>query len=412
MTRTPPVHRFSLLGRNITFDPDCVKPKDTGLADAPALPVRSVALDISGTCNLRCRYCAESSTLPTRHAMSEELLRQSLDFVFSQVPENHAVSVHLGSGEPLIQASLVQLISDVARRNEREQKKPVDLYITTNGTLLDEGMIAHLGKYGWNVKVSLDGPADVHDRFRRDKAGGPTFDRVSHSIRQLLKIMPETLSTTSVICHGTDPASVFSAVGSMGVKKIELVPVAMPDDPCLRLDDADLAKYRSFMAEYVRRLARGEDLPTLIRFRNRLQRSMGFFNTCIACDAGRSFLAVGPDGTFYPCFRFAGLSEYSLGSLTTGVSEKKRTGFTGSTGRPYQSRDCVTCWASPVCGGPCFAVTDLMCQGRPDPVYCSIVRAETEAALYLAEVLREQDPEKLLALAGIPTEFDNEDSAR
>lgn len=408
--QVPPVHRFTLLGRDIAFYPGEIMPGDTGRVNAPEFPVRSVALDISGTCNLRCRYCAESSTLPSRHAMSEACLRQSLDFVFSQVPENHAVSVHLGSGEPLLQPSRVQIIGEVSRRKERELKKPVDLYITTNGTLLDDGMIAHLAEYGWNVKISLDGPQDIHDQFRKDKAGGPTFDRVRHAICQLVDIMPETLSTTSVLCHGTDPASVFSAIAGLGVKKIELVPVALPGDPGLRLDETDLRKYRNFMADYVKRLSEGEVLPVLIRFRNRLQRVMGFFNTSIACDAGRSFLAIGPDGTFYPCFRFTGLPDYALGSLTTGVSAEKRAKFTGGCGRPYQARDCVNCWASPVCGGPCFAVTELMCHGEPDPVYCAIVRAETEAALYLAEVLREKDPERLLAIAGIPVRFEDEGS--
>jgi uncharacterized protein len=185
----------------------------------------------------------------------------------------------------------------------------------------------------------------------------------------------------------------------------------MPGDGGLRLDAADLKRYRNFIADYVHRLTEGEDLPTLIRFKKRLQAVMGFFNTSIACDAGRSFLAIGPDGTFYPCFRFAGLPGYALGSLDTGVSEEKQARFTGRCGRPYQSRDCVSCWASPVCGGPCFAVTELICHGQPDPMYCSIVRAETEAALYLAEVLREDDPERLLRIAGIPTGFDDEDSA-
>ncbi|MFA5269498.1 MAG: radical SAM protein [Methanoregula sp.] len=397
----PPEHRFSFRGRDIVFDPGDVRPSGTGLSGPAILPVRSIALDISGTCNLQCRYCAESSTLPARNAMSIDILERSLDFVFSQGPENHAVAVHLGSGEPLLQPSLVRMIGKICRTKEHTCKKPVDLYITTNGTLLDEGMIGELEKHRWNVKVSVDGPADIHDRFRTDKSGCPTFHRIGDSLRRLAASMPETTSTTSVLCHGTDPSYVFSSLTGLGVRKIEFVPVASCTTD-LRLDETDLGMYREFLTDYVCRLMEGEEVPTLIRFRNKLRRVMGFFNSEIGCDAGRTFMSIGPDGIFYPCFRFVGLDPFAMGSIDNGVGREKQYRFVTGTGRPYHERECAVCWASPVCGGPCFAVTELFCHGRPDPVYCAIVRAETEAAIYLAEVMRETDPERLLSIAGIP----------
>jgi len=411
MTHTPPVHNFSLFGREISFNPEYVMPEDYDKVHGHTLPVVSVALDISGSCNLRCLYCAESGTLPQRRPMSEGILKRSLDFVFSQAPENCAVSVHLGSGEPLLQPSMVELIGEISRQKERESKRPVDLHITTNGTLLTEGIITHLDSYGWNVKVSIDGPPEIHDRYRTDTSGNPTFSRVSQGIRQLLTLMPVTLSTTSVLCHGTDPSAVFYSIAEMGVKQIELVPISLKGGSDLKLDETDLAAYRNFITEYARRLARGEDLPVNIRFKKRLLRALGFFNTSIACDAGRNFIAVGPDGTLYPCFRFVGLQEYAVGHLHSGGPNARRGEFIGTAGRPYQDRDCIHCWAAPLCGGPCFAVTELMCNGRTDPIYCSIVRAEAEAALYLAEEVREKSPERLLALAGIPAVFDEEGPA-
>jgi uncharacterized protein len=342
--------------------------------------------------------------------MREEVLRQSLALLFSGSPENCAVSLHLGSGEPLLRPSLIRMIGKIARDHEAHSGRPVDLYLTTNGTLLDAPMIAHLHDYGWNVKISIDGPAEVHDRFRRYKDGGPSFDRVCDVIRQVVPVMGDTFSTTSVLCHGTDPSSVFYFLAGLGVRRIELVPVALAGGPDLRLDGTDLSAYRQFMEDYVWRLACGEDLPIHIRFKKRLQRVMGYFNTSIACDAGRTFLAVGPDGTLYPCFRFAGLSGYALGHLDTGVDEERRSWFTAGPGRPFPARSCAGCWASPVCGGPCFAVADLMCGGEHDPVFCAIARAEAEAALYLADVLREKAPAKLLEMAGIPVVFDEEDT--
>lgn len=412
MTETAPSHRFTLMGRDIEFDPIWVSPADAGAVQAPTFPLLSLALDISGSCNLACRYCAESATLPSRPPMTEGVLRRSLDLLFGGEPVKRAVSIHFGSGEPLLRAPLLRLAGELARRKEQETGIQAHLYLTTNGTLVDDEVLEFLRRDAWNVKVSIDGPPAVHDRCRVDTRGKPTSAAVSGALRRLLDLMPGSLSTTSVLCHGTDPARVFSFLAGMGVQRIELVPVASRGPSGAALTGGDLEIYRRFIADYAARLAAGEDHPMQIRFQKRLQKVLGFFNGSIACDAGRTFLAAGPDGDLYPCFRFVGLGRYRLGRLETGISDGSRAPFTREAGRPYQERACSGCWAGPLCGGPCFAVTELMCGGNPDPVYCSLVRSEAEAALWLADVLRESDPGRLLQIAGIPAGVDDEGPAR
>ncbi|MCP6756848.1 anaerobic sulfatase maturase, partial [Klebsiella pneumoniae] len=50
--------------------------------------------------------------------------------------------------------------------------------LQTNGTLLDEDWARFLREHSFLVGLSIDGPQDVHDRFRITKHGEPTFDRV------------------------------------------------------------------------------------------------------------------------------------------------------------------------------------------------------------------------------------------
>ena len=96
------------------------------------------------------------------------------------------------------------------------------------------------------------------------------------------------------------------------------MPVAVPSSSDMSLTERICLAYREFITNYAKRLAAGEDLPIHIRFQKRLQKVLGYNNTSIPCGAGRNFLAIGPDGNLYPCFRFVGLKNYVLGDLDTG----------------------------------------------------------------------------------------------
>lgn len=396
------LHEFSHLERNIIFDPGSVSP--------PPLPnkgfsgIASIALDISGQCNLRCAYCAEHATLPERAAMPTKIRQRAVGTVFEWSPKGCGVSIHLGSGEPLLHPAAVREIGRRAKTLARIQGRPLALYLTTNGTMLDDAVMSWLMEDGWKVKISIDGGASIHDRYRVDKNGKGTFRRIERAVRTLAEKMPEQFSTTSVLCSGTDPGKVFYEIASMGVQKIELVPVATTYPSHLSLREDDLAAYHDFIFDYAGRIAGGEKLPTHIRFQKRLQKALGYGNTMIPCGAGRNFIAAGHDGKLYPCFRFVGASRYMMGDLDSGINPAHVKWFGNAPGRPYEKRECAMCWAAPLCGGPCFACAELLGGGSPSPDYCSMVRSEGEAAVWLADVLRDEHPQLLLDLMGMNIE--------
>jgi uncharacterized protein len=330
------------------------------------------------------------------------MVKKAVNSLFSW-SQNSKLSLHLGSGEPLIQADAVHEIGRIARNLQKD--RDVSLHLTTNGLLLTDEICSWLIQDNWRVKVSLDGPQLIHDKNRKDIRGQGTYCNIEKYVKKLSKI--PTFSTTSVLCHGTDPKDVFYGIAALGVKNIELVPVAVVNPSPLGLTDTDIQKYRAFVSEYVQRLAAGEDVPYLIRFMNRLHRVMGYNNNRIPCGAGRTFLAVGPEGELYPCFRFVGIEQYILGHITTGVDRKQINMFSKKAGRSYENREkCNTCWAAPLCGGPCFACAELLFQknGEPSPDYCNMVYADCEAAVWLVHTLREENPEKLVEFLGVHLE--------
>ena len=390
---------FKILGRQITFNSQIVEPPniDESLFPKPC----SLALDISGSCNLKCVYCAENSTMPKREAMKIETLNLSVDSIFDWSENKNGVSIHLGSGEPLLNSKLIQALDKRARKRANERHQPLSLYLTTNGTLLNDQITKLLIAGNWNVKISIDGDQATHDSQRTTKTGEGTYHTIQAAVSHFAKQIPETFSTTSVLCHGTDPKDVFYAIASMGVSSIEIVPIAVLEASKFALRQNDFDAYRTFIFDYSQRIAKGEHLPVNIRFHKRLLKVLGYGNSRVPCGAGRTFFAAGPHGDIYPCFRFIGLPKYRLGDLS-GISSERVKWFTASTGRPYDQRtECQKCWAAPLCGGPCYACADLFGSGSALPSYCEIVRIESEAALWLSDYLREKNNERLVELMGI-----------
>ena len=377
------------------FDPQDVTP--------PPLPsgpwrVSALALDVAGSCNLACRYCAEAATQPRRDPMSAETLKSAWAFLFPEGKPRGNTSLRLGSGEPLLALPLLSQVQELVAMG---QERPA-VFITTNGTLINRQVSDWLAASGWHVKVSLDGPASIQDAWRVRPGGQGTFVKVAAAVADLAQRIPERLSVTAVLCRGADPVQVFEAIAQLGVRRIELVPVAHHQES-VQPDASDVERYEAFVRDYAHRYLEaspGDNLPTLVRFESRVTRMMGYDNARIPCGAGRSFLGVGPDGDLYPCFRFIGIEPYRLGHLGSGLDKVAAADFCRGAGRTYQERAaCRDCWASPLCGGPCFAVTEMFGpgDGQPLALHCAYVLADARAAVWLVSRLRQRDPERLLA---------------
>jgi uncharacterized protein len=364
-------------------------------------PLTAVALDVSGACNLACRYCAEAATQPRRAPMSEATLLAAWRLLFPDGRPLPGHSLRLGSGEPLLAFPLLQRLQEIieAHGGCPAEGRPA-VFLTTNGTLAGARVRDWLVASGWHVKLSLDGPASVHDRWRVDRRGRGTQSRVAAAVADLAHRMPARFSVTAVLCRGADPGEVFAAIAGLGARRIELVPVAHLDSGVCP-GPAEVASYERFVRGYARRWL-DEDVgpPALVRFETAVRRAMGYDLQRLPCGAGRTFLGVGPRGGLYPCFRFIGVEPYRLGDLATGPDSAAAAAFQEDAGRPYEARpSCAECWAAPLCGGPCFACAEMFGPGGAAPVAlgCAYARADARRALWLVERLRRRAPERLLA---------------
>lgn len=141
-------------------------------------------------CNLRCQYCffleKEKLYPGSKFAMTDVVLQTYM----RQLIEAHRTSeiaVAWQGGEPTLMGL------DFFKRSIRYQKKlarPGNTFlntIQTNGTLINDEWAAFFKENNFLVGISIDGPPDVHDRYRVDRGGKPTLDRVLKGLSFLQK---------------------------------------------------------------------------------------------------------------------------------------------------------------------------------------------------------------------------------
>lgn len=184
---------------------------------------------VGSKCNLRCAYCyyldkASSVYSGREPVMSLELLELCIrDFCDScDLPE---LTVEWHGGEPLL-AGMDFFRSALALERKYSGGRPVHNTLQTNGTLLDGEWAAFFHDNNFLLGLSLDGPEDIHDRYRRTVSGGGTFREVMHALEVLHRRRVEfnTLTTVSKAGEGRG-SEVYRFLKSAGSQYMQFMPV-------------------------------------------------------------------------------------------------------------------------------------------------------------------------------------------
>lgn len=146
--------------------------------DSPRMAVmrtpRSVDVEITARCNLRCTYCYffDNPSVEYRDLPTEEWLQ-----FFAECGQCGVMDITLAGGEPFLRPDLPELLEGIFRHHMR-------FSLLSNGTLIDDriaAVIAGTGRCNC-VQISLDGSCpETHDACR----GAGAFERAVRGIRTL-----------------------------------------------------------------------------------------------------------------------------------------------------------------------------------------------------------------------------------
>jgi uncharacterized protein len=139
-------------------------------------------------CNLDCAYCffldKEVFYPGSKFRMSDDVLEQYV----RQLIESHqtdAINIAWQGGEPtLMGLDFYRRVMDLVEKYRRPGMRFLHT-MQTNGTLLDDEWAAFFKEHSFLIGISLDGPRELHDVYRVDKGGQPTFDKVLRGLRLL-----------------------------------------------------------------------------------------------------------------------------------------------------------------------------------------------------------------------------------
>ncbi len=140
------------------------------------------------TCNIDCDYCfflSKGQLYPAgRHRMSETMLENYI----RQLLECHGpgqVNVAWQGGEPTLLGIEFFRRAVLLAEKYRRPDQVLLHSIQTNGLLLDDKWCVFLRKHNFLVGLSLDGPQEFHDLYRKDKRGRGTFSLVMKAWERL-----------------------------------------------------------------------------------------------------------------------------------------------------------------------------------------------------------------------------------
>jgi radical SAM protein with 4Fe4S-binding SPASM domain len=311
-------------------------------------PFRSMAIEITKECNLKCVHCY----LSAGDGAEDELTTEEIKDLLRSAKELGAVSVSIGGGEPLMRPDYLDII---------KYALSLDLLVAlgTNGTLVDEKIAESLSKLPIKVQISLDGARkETHDRIR----GDGSFDSAVRGIDNLIeKGMGKdiVIAFTPMSLNVSDVPELIDFALGRGIQVIQFPPLSPSGRARARLDELRLSDderlwFWDFISEKAKEVKGELDLLAEC-----FSMDINNHGNPYRCSIG-SQLRIAPDGDVYPCQCFHFGSEYCignvkrqhLGEIVNGqkLEEIVKTSFT----RPSMIDQCRECNWRNFCGAGCM----------------------------------------------------------
>jgi uncharacterized protein len=188
---------------------------------------------IGSICNLGCRYCyyLEKELLYPKgesFRMPDDVLEEYIIQHIDASPET-VIRFSWHGGEPTVLGlDFFRKVVALQREYQPPDRRIVN-GIQTNGTVLDEDWCRFLAEEGFAVGLSLDGPREMHDRFRVTKDGRPTHEQTMRGYN----LLREQGVHTDILCVVNDhnvrfPLQVYRFLEQIGAQYISFLPMIEP----------------------------------------------------------------------------------------------------------------------------------------------------------------------------------------
>ena len=352
----------------------------------PAHGFHVLTKPIGPICNLDCTYCfylekqqlyPEEKSWRMNDVALESYIRQ---YIHSQPgPEVHFA---WQGGEPtLLGVEFFQ--KAVALQKKHAGGRKIHNALQTNGTLLDDRWCEFLAANHFLVGLSIDGPRELHDRYRVDKGQKPTFDAVLRGLEYLKKHRVE-FNTLTVVnrANSREPLKVYRFLKEIGSGFLQFIPLverlpasltaapgltfAEPPDPAhpaaansaVTPESVEAGQYGDFLCGIFNEWVRQDVGKVFVQlFDVALGNWMGLGSSlCVFAEKCGSALAIEHNGDVYSCDHYV-YPKYRLGNILNQrlgemVQSRQQTRF-GHDKLASLPKYCRSCEVRFACHGEC-----------------------------------------------------------
>ncbi|GAB2968368.1 hypothetical protein GCM10023080_034070 [Streptomyces pseudoechinosporeus] len=372
---------------------ELIRPFDGPGWEFPRLPadahidkprVRVLMLNPTEQCNIRCTYCyyggAYPGTRPHQTASPQaHMVKAAIDlFVTGEEKlESAQRAVYFFGGEPLL--AFDQLKEAVLALEERKKEvgsrlENLIIQVNSNGMLLTPKIVDFLVEHDIYLNISVDGPN--HDRYRIDRRGKGTHDRVRERTDWLAENWPDYFaSRVAIICVLSAPLDEAALYRYFAGWPTALRALAWDFDLLLPGGEKSYDDFRQLFDQQLRvwdLFVAAHGLPEGEREqsgRYRFAFSHGFLHRSfhralnqperdgssrlghllgVQVIPGNEYLVLGSDGTLYSSYEYQS-PDFTVGHTDRGVDPRAGVEQLGMFRDAVQASSCRTCWAAPLC---------------------------------------------------------------
>jgi len=195
--------------------------------ETPAFHV--MAKPIGTICNLDCSYCfyLEKEKLypdKSNFAMPFDVLESYIKQHIEGQKVNQVVFAWQGGEPTLLGVDYFRKVVELQMKYANG--KQIENTLQTNGVLLNDEWCSFFYDNKFLIGLSIDGPADLHDKYRKDKGGKPSFDKIARGIDFLKKNKVEFNTLTVLNSDNSKyPLEVYNFLKKIGSGFLQFIPI-------------------------------------------------------------------------------------------------------------------------------------------------------------------------------------------
>jgi serine-type anaerobic sulfatase-maturating enzyme len=286
-------------------------------------PFNIMAKPVCGLCNLDCRYCYY--TMKPRElypgVRDFRMTEETLETYTRQYMDAMPVRVEFGwqGGEPLLRGKEFFRKAIELQKQFTREGQTVSNAMQTNGTLLDDEWCELFAENGFLVGISLDGPPQWHDAFRRDREDNPSFHRAWAGVELLRKHGVEyNVLVTLNSANAPHVGDIYRYFTNRGVQYLQFIPILErkgdTDEPTEFSCTSE--HFARFMLEVFEQWASRDVGRVSERFIDNVLHSLIYGKASMCCYSDRCANAhvLEFNGDLYACDHFV-YEEWKLGNI-------------------------------------------------------------------------------------------------